>query len=196
MISSAMTKPPATMLPPPWRVMKTRKILRDRWIDLRADDCMRADGVEIAPYYVLDYPDWVQIVAIDDDGNMVLVRQYRHGVGRVTMEIPSGCVDPEDADPLAAARRELLEETGYASDRMRHVGTITNNPANQTNKIYIVLAEGARKIAGQSLDESEEIVVELRPVEEVRSMALAGGFDHSAQIAALWIALEARERGG
>ncbi|MDE2364847.1 MAG: NUDIX hydrolase [Hyphomicrobiales bacterium] len=182
-----------TKLPAPWRVARTRTLVRDKWIDLRADDCVRADGLEIAPYYVLDYPDWVQIVAIDEDENLVVVRQYRHGIGRVTLEIPSGCVDPTDTDPIAAGARELLEETGYASDRMRHIASFCNNPANQTNRIHLILAEKARRISGQSLDESEEIVVELLAVPEARRLALQGKFDHSAQTASLLIALESRD---
>ena len=181
-----------TKLPQPWRVTATRTLVKDKWIDLRADDCVRSDGLEIKPYYVLDYPDWVQVIAIDADENLVVVRQYRHGVGKVTLEVPSGCIDADDVDPLAAAARELREETGYAADALRLVGVITNNPANQTNRIYIVLAEGARPVSGQSLDESEEIAVELMPVAQARAIALAGGFDHSAQIAALLIALEKR----
>lgn len=181
-------------LPEPWRVTASRTLVKDRWIDLRADDCVRSDGLEIKPYYVLDYPDWVQVIAIDAEDNLVVIRQYRHGIGRLTLEIPSGCVDPADADPIAAAARELREETGYASETLTHVGTICNNPANQTNNIFIVLAEGARRVAGQSLDESEEIAVELMPVAKAREIALAGGFDHSAQIASLLIALENRGR--
>ena len=179
-------------LPKPWRTTATRKIVKDRWIDLRADDCLRSDGLEIKPYYVLDYPDWVQVIAIDADENLVVIRQYRHGIGKVTLEIPSGCIDPSDADPLAAAARELREETGYEAERLAHIGTITNNPANQTNRIHIVLAENARRVAAQSLDESEEIAVELMPVAQARTTALAGGFDHSAQIASLLIALDKR----
>ncbi|MCB1540525.1 MAG: NUDIX hydrolase [Rhodoblastus sp.] len=183
-----------TKLPQPWRVTASRTLVKDTWIDLRADDCVRADGLEIKPYYVLDYPDWVQVIAIDDDENLVVIRQYRHGVGRLTLEVPSGCVDASDADPIAAAARELREETGYVGQRLRHVGTTTNNPANQTNKIYIVLAEGAQRVGEQQLEESEEIAVELMPLAQARATALAGGFDHSAQIASLLIALEAREK--
>lgn len=182
-----MTKAPA-----PWRVAASRTLVKDRWIDLRADDCVRSDGLEIKPYYVLDYPDWVQVIAIDADENLVVIRQYRHGIGKVTLEIPSGCIDATDADPVSAAARELREETGYAAERLRQVGVITNNPANQTNRIHIVLAEGARRVAEQSLDESEEIAVELMPLARARETALAGGFDHSAQIASLLIALDAR----
>lgn len=179
-------------LPQPWRVERSKTILRDRWIDLRADDCVRADGLEIAPYYVLDYPDWVQVFAIDADDNLVIVRQYRHGIGMVTTEIPSGCMDPGETDPVAAGARELIEETGYASDSIRLVGTIWNNPANQTNKVFILLAENARRVAGQTLQDSEDIAVELMPVAQARKLALSGGFHHSAQIASLMIALEAR----
>lgn len=178
--------------PQPWRVTATRNLVKDRWIDLRADDCVRADGLEIKPYYILTYPDWAQVVAIDDEENLVVIRQYRHGVQRVTLEIPSGCVEADESDPVAAGLRELREETGYASDRARLVGVITNNPQNQTNKIFVVLAEGARKVGDQQLEESEDIAVELMPIAEARRIALAGGFDHSAQIAALLIALEAR----
>ncbi len=181
-----------TRAPLPWRVTATRTLVKDEWIDLRADDCVRSDGLEIKPYYVLDYPDWVQVVAIDADENLIVIRQYRHGIGKVTLEIPSGCIDATDADPIAAAARELREETGYAAANLRLVGTITNNPANQTNRIYIVLAENARRVAEQALDESEEIAVELMPLTLARATALAGGFDHSAQIAALLIALEKR----
>lgn len=181
-----------TKLPAHWRVAASRSIVSDRWIDLRADDCVREDGLEIAPYYILAYPDWVQIVAIDQDENLVVVRQYRHGMKRITLELPSGCIDAADADPVAAGARELLEETGYVSDTIRLVGKTCNNPQNQTNEIHILLAENARRVAGQALDESEEIAIELIPLAEARKLALAGQFDHAAQIASLLIALEAR----
>jgi len=186
-----MTRPPQS-LPSPWRVTASRTLVKDKWIDLRADDCLRSDGLEIKPYYVLNYPDWVQVIAIDDNEQLVVIRQYRHGARRVTLEIPSGCVDDADADPVSAGLRELREETGYVAERARLVATITNNPQNQTNRIFIVLAEGARRAGEQQLDESEEIAVELMPLQQARETALAGGFDHSAQIAALLIALEAR----
>lgn len=180
-------------LPTPWRVTASRTVVKDRWINLRADDCLRADGLEIKPYYILEYPDWVQVVAIDEDENLVVIRQYRHGARKITLELPSGCVDPQDADPIAAGLRELREETGYACERARLVGTICNNPQNQTNAIFIVLAEGAYRAGDQSLDESEDISVDLMPLAEARALALSGQFDHSAQIASLLIAIEKRE---
>ncbi|TWF54495.1 NUDIX hydrolase [Neorhizobium alkalisoli] len=95
-----------------WSVLSSETVVKDRWIDLRAETCVTPSGQEIAPYYVLSYPDWVNIVAITADDEIVLVRQYRHGAADVFTEIPGGAVDAGDPDPVAAAKRELLEETG------------------------------------------------------------------------------------
>jgi 8-oxo-dGTP pyrophosphatase MutT (NUDIX family) len=82
-----------------WRVTASRYIHKDRWIALRADDCVTDDGVPVAPYYVLEYPDWVEVVALDADDNVLLVRQYRHGMGDFSIELPAGGMDPGDTDP-------------------------------------------------------------------------------------------------
>lgn len=86
-------------------------VLRDRWISVHADDCVTAEGVEISPYYVLEYPDWVNVVALDEYDHVLLIRQYRHGLGRISLELPCGGAEPGEST-LDAARRELLEETG------------------------------------------------------------------------------------
>ncbi len=100
-----------------WRIAGSRTIVKDRWTDLRADRCLTPAGTEIAPYYVLSYPDWVHVVAVTADDRMVLVRQYRHAVGETVLELPGGVIDASDRDPEAAARRELAEETGYGLAR-------------------------------------------------------------------------------
>ena len=92
--------------PAPWSVTGARSVIRDRWIDLRADDCLTSDGHVVAPYYVLRWPDWVQIVAIDDEDHVVLIEQYRHGLGIISLELPSGAIDAADASPIAAGKRE------------------------------------------------------------------------------------------
>src|SRR3981081_726450 len=99
----------------PWQIKASHVIHRDRWISLRADDWVTESGVEIAPYYVLEYRDWVHVVAITPSREVVLVRQYRHAIGEVSTEIPAGALDPGETDSLAAAARELREETGYIS---------------------------------------------------------------------------------
>jgi hypothetical protein len=79
-----------------WHIVKSETLIKDRWIDLRADACVTSSGVDIAPYYVLAYPDWVHVVAITPDDQLVLVRQYRHGVGEILLELPAGAVEAAD----------------------------------------------------------------------------------------------------
>jgi 16S rRNA processing protein RimM len=100
-----------------WRVTASRYIHKDRWIALRADDCLTEDGVPVAPYYVLEYPDWVEVVALDADDNVLLVRQYRHAMGGFSIELPAGGVDPADTDPL---RRGGPRTAGGNRLRRRH----------------------------------------------------------------------------
>lgn len=154
-----------------WQVTSSRTVLKDRWIDLRAESCVTASGTVIEPYYVLSYPDWVHVVALTDVDELVLVRQYRHGVGSTVLELPGGAADASDADMAAAARRELLEETGFGAAEMQHVTTLFPNPATQSNRLHIMLATGLRREAAQSLDPGEDgLAVELVPL----ATALAG----------------------
>ena len=113
----------------------------------------------MAPYHVLELPTWLNVVALTPDGRVVLVTEYRHGTSEVITGLPSGAMDPEDLDSIAAARRELLEETGFGGGEFLELGRYPANPANQTNDVVPFLAVGVDRIAGQSLDASEEIEV-------------------------------------
>ena len=116
----------------PWICNGSRTIIKDRWIDLHADDCALPDGTKISPFYVNDVPDFVVVVAVTVDGDFVFVRQYRHGTRQILLELPAGCMEPTDSDPGAGAARELFEETGYAgsepyfSVRSRECACISN----------------------------------------------------------------------
>jgi len=183
-----MTKSPL----PHWSTVASRHVFRDRWISVRADDCVTDTGVAIAPFYVLEYPDWVQIVALDAQDNLVLARQYRHGLGRVSLELPAGTMDPEDPDPVATAARELLEETGYGgAARMRLVGTLSPNPANHANRAYVVLAEGVAPLRPPAADATEVIAVELMPCREALRRVVDGSIVHAIHIASLILGLQA-----
>lgn len=175
----------------PWTVTASRDVIRDRWVTLRADDCMTADGVEVAPYYVLEYPDWVQIVAVDDEDHLILVRQYRHGFGGISLEVPAGTVDEGDPSPLATAVRELEEETGYVAEHWRYFGKHSPNPATHTNFCHTVLAQGL-SLSGKTLDDpTEQIQVVRVPVGEAARLAADGTIVNGCQIASLAIALGA-----
>jgi 8-oxo-dGTP pyrophosphatase MutT (NUDIX family) len=171
-----------------WRALGSRSVLRDRWISVRADDCVTADGVEISPYYVLDYPDWVHVVALDKSNRVMMIRQYRHGAGMVSIELPAGAVDPGDSDVLAAGARELVEETGYGGS-MSLVGVTSPNPANHSNRIHTVLARDITLVAAPRDDPTEEIQPFFVEVGEAVRLATSGEMISAIQVASLLLGL-------
>jgi 8-oxo-dGDP phosphatase len=174
-----------------WQVTGSRIVFRDRWISVRADDCLTRSGVEIAPFYVLEYPDWVHVVALDADNHIILVQQYRHGFGGTTLELPGGIIDAEDSDPVAAARREMAEETGYGADEFRLLASLSPNPATHTNKVHVVLAQPVVIAKRPTPDPEEDITVVRLPADEVLRMALEGKLVHSQHVGLLMIGLRA-----
>jgi 8-oxo-dGTP pyrophosphatase MutT (NUDIX family) len=173
----------------PWKVRATRHLLRNRWISLREDSCVTARGVELDSYYVLEYPDWVHVAAFDDDDRLILVRQYRHGAGVVSLELPGGMMDAHESDPLVTGARELLEETGHVASDFRHIARLSPNPATHSNGIHILLATHARQTRALELDASEDIVVEHVPWRRALEMALEGEMINAQHVAFLFLAL-------
>ncbi len=131
----------------PWRVKKSKYLIKDKWITVRIDECVASQGHVISPYYVLEYPDWVHMVVVNRKHEILILRQYRHGARRIFSEIVVGTVEPKDKNPLAAAKRELIEETGY-SGKFILAGITSPNPATHTNRIYTYLVTNptAKKI--------------------------------------------------
>ena len=134
--------------------------------------------------FVLETPNWVNVVAFTPEDRLVVVRQYRFGTREVTTEIPGGMIDPGE-EPLAAAKREPREETGYTSERWSALGSVTPNPAFLDNRCYHFLAEDCRRTHELELDPGEDIVVGTLSRAEVRAEIDAGTVDHSLVIAAL-----------
>ena len=177
-----------------WEVLGSRYLVKDRWLTLRADDCRNADGQLIAPYYVLEYPPWVNVLALTPEQDVVLIRQYRHGVRQVILELPGGALDEQDASIVQAARRELREETGYAAEEWREIGTFCGNPVNHTNTSYCFLASGARYVVEARREPSEHIEVVLMPLDEFLGRAYQGELRHPHHVATLFFALRALGR--
>jgi 8-oxo-dGTP pyrophosphatase MutT (NUDIX family) len=143
--------------PAVWTTVGSNTILSDRWIRVRADTCVTSEGREIAPYYVLEYPDWINVVAFNADGKVLLVHEYKHGVGRVCLGLPGGVVDATDASLESAARRELIEETGHVAGTLVRTVTMTVNPAIQSNVGYGYVAFGCSASQAPDRDQLESI---------------------------------------
>lgn len=174
---------------PPWQTKSSTHLVHDRWLKVRADDCVTAEGVEIAPYYVLEYPDWVEIIALDAEDHIYLVQQYRHGLGVVALELPGGAMDASDANPIEAAARELREETGLSSTDWDYVGKLAPNPATHTNLAHIVIARNVELASKPADDPTERIRLIRIPIWQAIELALEGKMIQVIHVAALTLAL-------
>ena len=175
--------------PTPWTVRNTRLIHRDRWITLRADDCVSDEGIEFAPWYVIEQSDWVQVVAVTDAHEVVLIEQYRHGRAIVSLELPTGVLDRTDEAPVAAGQRELAEETGFTAREWRLLASIPVNSANHNNLTHIVLASGAALTGTPADDPRERVRAQLRPAGEVVALARSGGITQAMHVTGLALGL-------
>ena len=178
----------------PWEVLSTRTALRDRWIDVTADAVRDSRGNVLDPFYTLSYPDWVHVVAITPADELVLVRQYRHGARAWTLELPAGAIDKADADPSAAAARELREETGFSAPVLRHLGALSPNTATHRNRAHSVLALGATATHPTAHEVGEDITVELWPLSRVLAGLAEGVIAQSMHTTSLLLALQAAGR--
>ena len=143
----------------------------------------------VSPYYVIESADFVHVAALTGERQLIMVRQYRQGTGRSHLELPAGMIDAGDDSPLVAARRELREETGYEATGWRETAVWFANPARQSNRHHLFLAEGARLAGPAALDGHESLVLELVPLGEVEALVAAGEIDSSLHVAAVLRAL-------
>jgi 8-oxo-dGTP pyrophosphatase MutT (NUDIX family) len=178
----------------PWKRLGGEVVLDLGIIRLRRDT-YEFGSRPAHPFHVIESNPWVNVVPVTDEGQVVLVRQYRHGIQGASLEVPGGVLDARDASPRAAAERELLEETGYVADRWTSLGQVTSNPAILDNRTHFFLASDVRRVAEPSPDEMEDLEVELRDSREVEALIERGEIHHSLSVCALSLYFLARRRG-
>ncbi len=169
---------------PKWKVSKDTKLLETPIFSLHQRDLIPDQSKDPAPFYVLNAPEWINVIALTQKQEVVLVEQYRAGIHEVSLEIPGGMVDKGE-QPLKAAKRELLEETGYHSDNWTFLGKASSNPAILSNYTHFYIAEDCRKISEQQTDGHEDIRVHTEPMEQFFSLVSDGVIHHSVVLAAV-----------
>jgi len=173
-----------------WTILSSEYLFTDLWFKVRKDVCKTPEGKIVDPYYVYEFPEWVTAVPVSDDGRIIMVRQYRHGLGETCIEIPGGCVDDTDANFEEAIKRELLEETGYTFSAYKYLGKISANPSTNSNLMHMFLATGGKKTALQQLDHNEEIEIELFTIDEVKQLIKENKIMQAMHVTCLLYALQ------
>ncbi|MBD0368225.1 MAG: NUDIX hydrolase [Flavisolibacter sp.] len=156
---------------------------------VRKDKCRIPNGTIVPAFYINEYPDWVNGLALTKEGKVLLVKQYRHGIGEESIELPGGVVDPGES-VQKALQRELLEETGYHFDQFTYLGKISANPSTTNNYMHMFLAVEGEKVAEQSLDETEDLEVMLVTLQEVKDLVRLNKILQSLHVNCIFYALE------
>lgn len=152
-----------------WKTLSSKYLVREKWATLRIDVCDLQNGVTKDDYYVLEYPNWVNAIAVTKENKIIMVRQYRHAGDIISLEVPGGVIDGDES-PETAIKRELLEETGYSFESAELLVTTYPNPATATNVTFTYLLLGGFKTHLQNLDEHEILEVEEYSIEDVKKL--------------------------
>ena len=185
-----------------WEEVRTEHVVKDEWIDFRRMAYRLPDGVISEPFYNYSRRSYVVIAAKDEEGRYLVVRQFRHGIGKVTTEFPAGGIETKGEteyeepaeEPLEAAKRELLEETGCVSDKWRHLVTVPADATMADNYAYVFMAEDCRRVSGQSLDSTEFLDVGHLSGSDIRELIDSGMFEQAIHIMA-WLMAERIKEG-
>jgi ADP-ribose pyrophosphatase len=177
-----------------WKVLESEYLFKEPWLTVRKEKCELPNGKIMQAYYTLEYPTWVNAFALTEDNQVIMVKQYRHGLGIISTEIPGGVVD-EGEDPETAMKRELLEETGYEFKSLQPLGVISANPATSTNYTHMFLATGGKKVSEQKLDETEDVEVCIYSIAEVKKLLRENKIMQALHVSSIFYALEKIEGG-
>jgi 8-oxo-dGTP pyrophosphatase MutT (NUDIX family) len=172
-----------------WKVLESEYLHNEPWLTIRKDKCEMPNGNVVPAFYVNEYPEWVNAFALTKDNKVVMVKQYRHGVAEVGIELPGGVAE-EGETPEEAVRREMKEETGFEFKEFTYLGKISANPSTTNNFMHMFLATGGEKVAEQELDETEEVEVALLSIEEVKELVRKNKIVQSLHVNCIFYALD------
>ncbi len=168
-----------------WKTLKSEYLIRRPWLTARRDAVQLPNGEVNDEFYVLEYPDWINVIAITGEDHFVFVRQYRYALDLDSIELCAGVIEQGET-PEEGARRELLEETGFGGGEWKEIMTIGQNPSTCSNWTHCFLATGVEKLQEQHLDRTEDIDVMLLTRDEVLEMMRSGQLKQALMLAPLW----------
>jgi 8-oxo-dGTP pyrophosphatase MutT (NUDIX family) len=175
-----------------WQTRSTRQILDSPYLKIRSEEITLPDGSTLNDYYIIENRGWVGIVPVTEDGHFIINKQYKHGIGMEVLEFPAGGIDPHESDPLVAAHRELMEETGYSVEpaNIEPLSHMIANPTSAVTEVWWYLAREVRKTGEQKIDPAEVIENILVTPGELLDLIHRGEFAVQGQIAAAYLAME------
>jgi 8-oxo-dGTP pyrophosphatase MutT (NUDIX family) len=170
-----------------WQVLSDTSLISQRWLEVREQRVRLANGHEIDRFHLIHGPNWAAVLCLTHERQVVLVRQYRHGLGGPSLELPAGVLDAGES-PVDGARRELREESGFDAESIEPLLSVAPEPARNSTRAHFFFARGAVRVSEQALDSSEDLEVLLVPVSELLELIDHGQIVHGAHIAAILLA--------
>ncbi len=173
-----------------WKLLQSQLVINNKWCQVRQDEVELPNGTIIDDFFINIRPDIALVFPITAQQEIIFVEQYRHGVGKVLLELPAGSFYPDKESAEVAAARELSEESGYVAEKLIKLATLYDNPVKDTNCIHLFIAKNVIKSQERKLDITEDIEVVLIHISEVMNKVLRGEICVSGTVAAIFLGLE------